>query len=59
MINGYIERFLQSGELVRVLADWSPRFDDLHLYYPDRRRVPAKLRAFIDFLRSARVNFGI
>jgi DNA-binding transcriptional LysR family regulator len=58
MINGYIERFVESGELVRILADWSPRLDDLHLYYPDRRRVPAKLRAFIDFLRSARVKAG-
>ncbi len=58
MINGYIERFLERGELVRVLADWSPRFDDLHLYYPDRRRVPAKLRVFIDFLRSMRIQGG-
>ena len=58
MINGYIERFLESGELVRVLSDWSPRFDDLHLYYPDRRRVPVKLRVFIDFLRSMRSQGG-
>ncbi|MGV6873239.1 LysR family transcriptional regulator [Pseudochelatococcus sp. B33] len=58
MINGYIERFLDSGELVRVLSDWSPRFDDLHIYYPDRRRVPAKLRVFIDFLRSTGARAG-
>ncbi|OQW70953.1 MAG: LysR family transcriptional regulator [Proteobacteria bacterium ST_bin13] len=55
MINGYIERFIEDGRLVRVLADWSPRFDDLHLYYADRRRVPAKLRALIDFLRAERM----
>lgn len=58
MINGYIERFLDSGDLVRVLPDWSPRFDDLHLYYPNRRRVPTKLRVFIDFLRSLRTQGG-
>ncbi len=51
MINGYLERFLESGRLVRILADWSPRLEGLHLYYPDRKRVPAKLRALIDFLR--------
>lgn len=55
MINGYIERFIEDGRLARVLADWSPRFDDLHLYYADRRRVPAKLRALIDFLRAERM----
>ncbi|NQD91451.1 LysR family transcriptional regulator [Pseudomonas sp. CrR25] len=54
MINGYIEPFIEQGRLVRLLADWSPPFPALHLYYPDRRRVPAKLRALIDFLRSER-----
>lgn len=51
-INGYTERFVADGQLVRLLPDWSPAFPALHLYYPDRRRVPAKLRALIDFLRS-------
>ncbi|MDI9780910.1 LysR family transcriptional regulator [Pseudomonas putida] len=52
MINGYIEPFIQQGRLLRILEEWSPVIPPLHLYYPDRRRVPAKLRAFIDFLRS-------
>ena len=52
MISGYIEPFIQQGRLVRLLETWSPVFPSLHLYYPDRRRVPAKLRALIDFLRS-------
>jgi DNA-binding transcriptional LysR family regulator len=51
MINGYLERFIEAGRLVRVLADWSPPLAGLTLYYADRRRVPPKLRAFIDFLR--------
>jgi len=52
MINGYIERFTAEGRLVRVLADWSPPLERLTLYYPDRHRVPPKLRALIDFLRT-------
>lgn len=52
MINGYIEPFIKQGRLVRLLEDWTPVIPPLHLYYPDRRRVPAKLRALIDFLRS-------
>lgn len=54
MINGFIEPFIEQGQLVRLLKDWSPVLPSLHLYYPDRRRVPAKLRALIDFLRSER-----
>jgi DNA-binding transcriptional LysR family regulator len=52
MINGYIERFLESGRLVRVLSDWSPSLPGFALYYTDRRRVPPKLRALIDFLKE-------
>ena len=52
MINGYIEPFIKQGRLLRILEEWSPAIPPLHLYYPDRRRVPAKLRAFIDFLRN-------
>jgi DNA-binding transcriptional LysR family regulator len=51
MINGYIDRFLDDGRLVRILSDWSPSLSGLTLYYADRRRVPAKLRALIDFMR--------
>jgi DNA-binding transcriptional LysR family regulator len=53
MVNGYIERFIEDGRLVRILADWSPKLPGLTLYYPDRNRVPRKLRALIDFLRTA------
>ena len=48
------EPFLRSGQLVRVLEDWSPSFDGLVLYYPGHRQVPAALRALIDMLRAAR-----
>ncbi len=43
--------FLRSGQLVRVLEDWSPRFEDMFLYYPGHRQVPAALRALIDMVR--------
>lgn len=54
MINGYIDPLIEQGQLVRLLPEWSPDFPSLHLYYPDRRRVPGKLRAMIEFLRSER-----
>ena len=46
--------FLRSGQLVRVLEDWSPFSDGLFLYYPGHRQVPVALRALIDMLRSTR-----
>jgi DNA-binding transcriptional LysR family regulator len=53
-VEAVAEPFLQSGQLVRVLEDWSPSFEGLHLYYPGHRQVPAALRAFIDLIRTAR-----
>jgi DNA-binding transcriptional LysR family regulator len=46
--------FLRSGQLLRVLEDWSPSFEGLFLYYPGHRQVPAALRALIDMIRTVR-----
>jgi DNA-binding transcriptional LysR family regulator len=53
-IESVADPFLRSGQLVRVLEDWSPSFDGLFLYYPGHRQVPVALRALIDMLRSVR-----
>ena len=53
MIEAYTEPFLRSGQLVRVLEDWSPTIEGLFLYYPGRRQVPAALRALIDMIRTS------
>jgi DNA-binding transcriptional LysR family regulator len=50
------EPFLRSGQLVRVLEDWSPSFEGLFLYHPSHRQVPAALRALIDLIRAVRSN---
>ena len=48
-----VDPFLHSGQLVRVLEDWSPFSNGLFLYYPGHRQMPIALRALIDMLRSA------
>jgi DNA-binding transcriptional LysR family regulator len=53
-IEARAEPFLRTGQLVRVLEDWSPSFEGLYLYYPGQRQVPAALRALIDMIRAAR-----
>ena len=48
------ELFLRSGQLIRVLEDYSPSVEGLFLYYPGHRQVPAALRALIDMIRETR-----
>jgi DNA-binding transcriptional LysR family regulator len=51
-IEALAEPFWRSGQLVRVLEDWSPSFEGIFLYYPGHRQVPAALRALIDMIRA-------
>ena len=44
-----VRDLLDSGELVRVLPDWSASPQDLYLLYPSRRFQPLRARLFIDF----------
>ena len=50
-IEALADPFVRSGQLVRVLEDWSPCFEGMFLYYPGHRQVPAPLRALIDMIR--------
>ena len=53
-VEALADPFLRSGQLVRVLEDWSPFSDGLFLHYPGHRQVPVALRALIDLLHTAR-----
>jgi DNA-binding transcriptional LysR family regulator len=48
------EPYLRSGDLVRVLEDWSPSHEGYFLCYPGHRQVPAALRALINMIRAGR-----
>jgi len=41
---------IASGELVRLLPGWYSDAGPLSIYYPTRRLLPAKTRAFVDFV---------
>jgi DNA-binding transcriptional LysR family regulator len=47
----WIAQHVADGRLVTLLEDWSPTVSGFSLYYSSRRQVPAKLQAFIDFVR--------
>ena len=46
-----VERYVASGQLVRVLEDWCPPFSGYHLYYPSRRQPTPVFALLVDALR--------
>lgn len=45
-----IDRYLRSGRLVQVLPQYHTPDADIHAVYPQRHRLAARVRAFVDFL---------
>ena len=45
---------LATGRLEQVLSDWCQPFPAPFLYYPERRLMPAGLRAFVTFIQRHR-----
>jgi DNA-binding transcriptional LysR family regulator len=51
-------RHLDSGELVPLLEAYCPPFPGFYAYYPSRRHMEPKLRAFVDHVRKERPGRG-
>jgi len=49
----FAKQELVSGMLRQILKRHSALDDAFHLYYPHRKHMPGKLRAFVDFMRAA------
>ncbi len=47
-----VHEHIERGELKLVLGDFAPSSAGLFLYYPSRKQVMPKLRAFIDYARE-------
>jgi DNA-binding transcriptional LysR family regulator len=53
LFEDWLRPHLDAGGLEAVLEPWWQRFPGPFLYYPGRRLLPAPLRAFVDFIKSA------
>ena len=47
---------VRAGKLVQVLEPFAPVTPGVFLYYPSRRQIMPKLRAFIDHVKSRTAN---
>lgn len=53
MIPDFIARpYIETGELVSLFDDYLPKDRGIYAVYPHRRYLPAKVRAFVDFLHG-------
>jgi DNA-binding transcriptional LysR family regulator len=48
--NAFAFKFVENGELVRVLPKWYADTGSLSIYYASQKLLPAKTRAFVDFV---------
>mgnify|MGYP003624253358 CR=1 FL=1 len=48
----FVKQELASGMIRQILKQHRGIDDAFHLYYPHRKHMPGKLRAFVDFMRS-------
>jgi DNA-binding transcriptional LysR family regulator len=46
-----VQPHLDAGDLVQVLADWSPPYPGFHLYYPSRRQNSPAFEVLLEGLR--------
>jgi|SRR5271165_4675788 len=46
-----VQKDIDAGRLIRVLADWCAPFSGYHLYYPSRRQLPPALALVVNALR--------
>ena len=55
---GFVRQHLAAGRLVQLLADWTPPFAGLCLYYPSQRHITAGLRALIALVKEVHARPG-
>ena len=45
-----VAKYLESGRLRRILPEFTMPSADLYAYYPSKQNLPARVRAFVDYL---------
>jgi DNA-binding transcriptional LysR family regulator len=56
ILEDFAKQELADGKLRQILKQHWALDDAFHLYYPHREHMPGKLRAFVDFMRTANTS---
>ncbi|GJJ79366.1 LysR family transcriptional regulator [Pasteurella canis] len=48
----FVENELRTGELIEIFSEYQQQKLDINLVYPHRRHLPAKTKAFIEFIQA-------
>ena len=48
-----VQRYLQSGQLVQLLTDYSSPDADIYAVYPQRHKTSLRVKTLIDFVMAA------
>ena len=59
LLHDYVATDLQTGRLVPLLEDWSPRLSGFFLYHSSSRQVTGPLQALITFLKADAARRGV
>ncbi|PFG55670.1 LysR family transcriptional regulator AphB [Vibrio sp. ES.051] len=51
-----IKEYIESGDLLRVLSDWSANPRDIYMLYNHKDHLPEKVRLFIDFVIAYNIH---
>lgn len=51
-----IKEFIASGDLVRVLPNWSANPRDIYMLYNHKDHLPEKVRLFIDYVIAYHIH---
>lgn len=51
LLEDQVKHEVQTGRLISILDDWTPRFPGFYLYYPSRRQASPALRALIELVQ--------
>lgn len=51
-----IKEYIESGDLVRILPDWSANPRDIYMLYNHKDHLPEKVRLFIDFVIAYNIH---
>ncbi|MCL9781808.1 LysR family transcriptional regulator [Vibrio sp. S4M6] len=51
-----LKEYIEAGDLVRVLEDWSANPRDIYMLYNHKDHLPEKVRLFIDFVIAYKIH---